>query len=431
MYLPVGYTSKLISILGKDNIVISDERTVSDLDISFTTNITLRDYQEKAVSELLKRTCGIVEAPTGTGKTYILIEMIKRRNQNTLILVDSYELAEDMIRKLVETTNLTEKDIGKLWGGTRWNIGHQGHQAQHGPSVTVGLLQTVRLLSTQELNHLNQKFGQVLVDEIHIIAAPTYYDCMNRLHMRYRYGFSATPERTDGLTPVLFFITGPKAITVTNEETQDVTVQPTITVINTDFTWPLIDTEEYSYMVSDLGVDKNRNKLIVDHYNSMGFENTMTVFLCSRRSQIYELWTMLGKDGGVLISRMDADAKQSMKEYCGLSDEEIMEFNKFCNKSHRKKILSHLQTGKINKIFATIKKFNKGIDADLLEKMYICGPTKSPILLRQSKGRLVRKFKNGTEKHPEIFFFHDIKQSLLKTQGYQAIRILKEAVKTQ
>jgi superfamily II DNA or RNA helicase len=56
---------------------------------------------------------------------------------------------------------------------------------------------------------LINSIGTVVVDEAHHIAAATLSQALPRLPARYVIGVSATPDRSDGLEKVLYWLLGP------------------------------------------------------------------------------------------------------------------------------------------------------------------------------------------------------------------------------
>jgi len=404
-----------LGILGPD-WGIDDRRNESPLIVDYDTLFTLREYQKDAVRSFTGTTIGVCEAPTGTGKTYIMLELIKKHLQNTLILVDTYELAEQFKKRLTELTTLQE--IGYVGGGKKkaWK------------PVTIALLQTMRNLSDEEFTMVNKMFGQILYDETHGCPATTYYELLGKLNMKRKYGFSATPYRDDGLTKVIFWATGPKIHTVSNKEADDHVLKPELEILKTKFTWPLIQSTDYSFCVSDLSIDKDRNKIITDHYNKHEeFHTKQTVFLCTLRSQIYKLWSDLGKKGGVLISPLDKDTKLKLAQDLKLTKVQIKAFNKFSGKKNRNAVIQGLRDGTITQVFSTYALFNKGIDIDRLEILYMCGPFRSRTRILQSRGRIVRKRVDGVDKSPKIIHVFDERIGLFKNQGMTVHRALRKA----
>ena len=155
--VPIGATSDIIDILN-ENVEIKDLRNTRDLETPFETKFTLRDYQKKVLKELEDKTIGVIESPTGSGKSFIVLDLIKQKNQNTIILVDTCELWHQFRTRLKEQTALTEKDIGYVGDGKKvWK------------PVTVALLQTMRNLNDGELEYVNSHFGLLISDEVHVV----------------------------------------------------------------------------------------------------------------------------------------------------------------------------------------------------------------------------------------------------------------------
>jgi len=152
-----------------------------------------------------------------------------------------------------------------------------------------------------------------------------------------------------------------------------------------------------------------------------------TVFLCGLRTQVFALWNLLGRTGGVLTSTLDITAKQRLREDLGASPEDIKLFQSFSTKKNRKKVINDLRSEKIDKVFPTYALFNKGIDIDTLTVAYFVAPTRSKTRVLQSRGRVVRKRLDGAGKFPKIVQIHDVEVSMLKYQGYHVQNLLRKA----
>ncbi|WP_456472238.1 DEAD/DEAH box helicase, partial [Methanocaldococcus sp.] len=62
----------------------------------------LRDYQKEAVEVFLKYKRGIISLPTGTGKTIIALEVIKRLNANRVLIIVPTKLLKEQWAKIVK-----------------------------------------------------------------------------------------------------------------------------------------------------------------------------------------------------------------------------------------------------------------------------------------------------------------------------------------
>jgi len=141
--------------------------------------VPLRDYQERLVSAVLKHDMGVMCAATGAGKTWMAAAIIARRNVPTIYLVHTLDLLEQTQAQLHD---LLKVRIG-IWGG-----GHKDLQP-----VTVGMVQT--LVEGKEVDA--KMFGQVIVDEVHHLAANTFYEVTEKFLAPIVVGLSATPYRQD------------------------------------------------------------------------------------------------------------------------------------------------------------------------------------------------------------------------------------------
>ena len=409
MTIPIGVGGYLLKLLDKYSLEynIVENRSDHPLDIDYTTNFELRDYQQHAVSAFSGRTVGTLVSPTGSGKTMIIIELIKEVSQRSLVLVTTIELANQFRNRLIASTNLTKEDIGFIGSGV-YDI----------KPVTVGILQSVRKMNDAKVQEINNYFGAIYFDEVHQVPAHTYCETMSRLSMKYKLGFSATLERGDGLMPVIFFVTGPIFTTVAVEDVGTHRLKPTVSFLETSFTFPYLNIEDYVYLINDLAIDEVRNKLIVDTYKGMeNYADHQTIFLCARISQTFKLWDILGRTGGVLISGASEDNLTCSKE-------DLKLYRKFATKKSRIETIKKLETGELNHVFSTPGLFATGIDLPNLEWLFICGPLKSKILLPQACGRLVRPRKDDVEKKPQVICLIDKDVEVLRNSSYTTKRTL-------
>ncbi len=91
---PRGYSNNAV-LLCREHLEISPEiidkrRLLAEIDCVFTGE--LRPYQEKAVEDMAKRSFGVLEAGTGSGKTVMALALVAKRRQPALIIVHTKEL---------------------------------------------------------------------------------------------------------------------------------------------------------------------------------------------------------------------------------------------------------------------------------------------------------------------------------------------------
>ena len=140
-------------------------------------NVVLRPYQVEAVEIFLKKKKGIIELPTGTGKTIVGIAVWERLGKPRMLWV-------------VPTRALAEDIAGKIRG--------------EGVSVSTDykkpahvMILTYHLLATSK-PELGEGWGLVVLDEVHHAGAEKFFERAMPYIMRNEYvlGLSASPRTT-------------------------------------------------------------------------------------------------------------------------------------------------------------------------------------------------------------------------------------------
>jgi DNA repair protein RadD len=155
--------------------------------------IELRDYQMNVVEQILeqinrgtKRIC--VVAPTGSGKTIIAAELLRRLQAN-----GQRGLVAAHRREIITQTSAKLHSCGVDHG-----IISAGFEGRFGPHVQVASVQTIwaRAFRTNRL-YLPQA-DLVLIDECHHAPARTYRKLIDAYPKAAIVGLTATPCRSDG-----------------------------------------------------------------------------------------------------------------------------------------------------------------------------------------------------------------------------------------
>jgi superfamily II DNA or RNA helicase len=397
--MPVGFVPELLEFLPLQPKDLVDGRFKGPPIVDWKFKGKLLPYQENPVTTMMDKTIGVVQAPTGSGKTVMIVAYVIRRKQPTLVMVNTIELANQMIKNFVKFTNKKEDDIGFIGSGI-WKV----------RGVTITILQTMARLSKTEFRFLNNSFGQVIVDEVHIIPAVTFYNVITKLDAKYKFGLSATPQRDDGLTNVIHWATGPKICELSLKDVKDRIIIPTIRTVNTEYYFPLWNSDEYAAMIDDLIDDGQRNKLILETIDE--YKGKQMIVLTTRVKHATFLANQLNKRGHkaeYLVSRLPHPTKKGKF--------------KAMPKKQRAAVIDNLNSNKTKIVVSTFSLFSTGIDILGLEVLFLAGPTRSEIKLKQSIGRIMRKA--SIKKTPEIVDFRDMCIDLLKRQAYARNKIYK------
>lgn len=155
--------------------------------------LTLRETQKEAKECYLEDTDkGLIVLPTGKGKTILGLNLAYSLRQKTLVIVHKDDLVDGW-----------SKDC-KLCFGDDFKVGiYKAKKREIGEQVTIATIQTLNRLDAETLEEFQSNFGLVILDECHHIASSSF-DLLHRFNSCYKIGLSATPERADGLTEVMY-----------------------------------------------------------------------------------------------------------------------------------------------------------------------------------------------------------------------------------
>ncbi|WP_049921082.1 DEAD/DEAH box helicase family protein [Halopiger djelfimassiliensis] len=166
----------------------------------------LREYQRAALEDWLetdrwadgpdsppvpKAPAGVLELPTGSGKTVIALQAIERLAVPTLVVVPTIDLLEQW-----------ERELEAEFGGP---IGRFGGGEQRLEPITVSTYDSAYL----KADSVGDRFGFVVFDEAHHLGGEGYRGIARLLAAPARLGLTATFERSDGGHEVIEGIVGP------------------------------------------------------------------------------------------------------------------------------------------------------------------------------------------------------------------------------
>nr|WP_221625582.1 DEAD/DEAH box helicase family protein [Halobellus ruber] len=161
--------------------------------LSLSHAYDLRPYQEEAVSSWREQgDRGVVELPTGAGKTVLAVDAIAALGVPTLVVVPTIDLLDQWRRELE-----TEFDVA---------VGQFGGGEQTGGPITVSTYDSAYLRAED----VGGDFGFVVFDEVHHLGGEGYRDAARLVAAPARLGLTATFERPDGAHEVVAELVGPK-----------------------------------------------------------------------------------------------------------------------------------------------------------------------------------------------------------------------------
>lgn len=352
--------------------------------------VALREYQARGVESLSKVTQGTAVVPCGGGKTRVALGAIARLRTPSLVLVHTVDLAEQWRAELKAQLQL---DAGFIGAG----------EMVPGP-VTVALIQALTVWPRVELEAFLSEFGLLILDEAHHVAANTFHAVVDHCPAKYRLGLTATPEREDGLTPLLELFLGRPLLVITHEElvAAGVLTVPSVRTLATDFAFSYRSADDYTRMLSAVAADAERNRLI-----------TSTVVAEAREGH-----TCLVLSGRVEHCEVLADAVRAH----GLTAAAL---TGGVGREKRKALLDDARAGRLQVLIAT-SLADEGLDLPRLSRVFLAFPGRSRGRTVQRLGRLMRPHPS---KHSAVLFdFVDKRVPILRRHHLERRKLYSEVL---
>lgn len=362
---------------------------------TYNSSINLREYQKNAVEAALKARNGVLVSPCGSGKSEMGLEIAARISGRTLWIVHTWDLANQILNRAAIRYNISKESYGQIAAG-KVNIGD------------VFTVATVQTLSRIDLAKIQNEFDCIIVDECQHVCSSAdkvtqFEKVITSLCSPYLYGITATPYRADGLERCMFALLGDIIHKVPQSAVAGNTVPVRVKFIDTGYK-PDVDkitdgdgTLNYAKLISDITENKDRNTVIVGEIQ--------------RAAQ----------NGGVLVLSDRLQHLDSMeKRLCAVLPYRTARLgiaSTKAEKERRARILTDLNNGALNVVFATYKLAKEGLDVPNLRYVIFATPQKDKTTVIQSAGRVARKA-DGKEFGTVIDFSDDF--GLLK--GYEKKR---------
>lgn len=327
--------------------------------------VPLYEYQQEAVMEMARCSCGILKSPCGSGKTQMGIALAAALRRKTLWITHTQDLLTQSYERAAQY--FPRETLGTITAG----------KAQMGSHMTFATVQTLCKLDLEKYRYC---WDVIIVDECHRLAGtPTkltmFYRVMNSLAARYKYGLSATVHRGDGMIQSTFAILGPVVHQVPEESVADKTMQVRIVRRDTEIktTMACLDTDgtlAYHKLIGYLTTNLVRNKRIIqdleanrEHYN---------LILSDRLEHLKEL--MQGLPNELRAQSVMIDGSIASKRA----------------RAAREQAIEDMRSGQKRYLFATYALAKEGLDIPRLDRLYMTTPKKDYAVVTQSIGRIAR-----------------------------------------
>jgi len=366
--IPRGFIHQLKSMLEPFQLKlnINDQTRIKD-PVDFEFKGQLYDFQERAVSVILKRKFGVFNCPTGGGKTVVALYCIAERKQPALIIVHTKELLYQWQKRAIEFLNLSETQTG-LIGDGNFSIGSH---------ITIAIVNSLYKRVYDVRDHI----GFFIVDECHRTPSRTFIEAAAAFDSHYMLGLSATPYRRDKLTQVINFYMGGQLINISPQELQVKSriMKARVVVRRTEFDFDYKVDEDYQAMITALTADFPRVELIAnDVFYHIKKSKGIALVISDRKEHCKMLYNRIAqKDIQVRLLTGDVPNRE------------------------RKNITDDLQKGEVEVLVATAQLIGEGFDLKQLSALFLTMPVTFTGRIKQYVGRILRTDKG---KHDAIIY---------------------------
>jgi len=186
---PIGLTDGMAEVLEEEGyeVVIegpehgNEGADVSDL-VEWVSPLDARHYQRDAIDAIHSEKKGVINLPTGAGKTITLLKFVAEIGRRTVVFVHTRELLQQWAEEVRECLGIEPTLVG------------EGNVEEGDGAVTVCIMQT---LHSQGIDVIPENdIGIVVFDECHKTSvADTFHALGQKIDAKYRVGLTATPWR--------------------------------------------------------------------------------------------------------------------------------------------------------------------------------------------------------------------------------------------
>lgn len=303
---------------------------------------------------------GVCVLPCGFGKTVLAIYIITRVVKTKCIVI-------------VHTMGLQQQWCERIKAfapGVSVGILRQ-NQIDSEADVLVAMIQTVA--KRDYASQLDDR-GLAIVDECHHLGAPVFGSAITKLRCAFVLGLSATPERKDGLTELLFHNMGTVVHRVTREA-------ETVLVTSLVFDEREMHVEHtsrdgrpcYSTMVNTLSQNTRRTQILAAHISRYQRAGRTVIVLSDRIKQLEALHSYLLRGGS---------SATDIGMYIGKSS-----------------ALEKERCASCSIMLSTFSMAREGLDKPSLDTLVLASPTSDVV---QAIGRIQRVAESGQRKVPLV-----------------------------
>jgi superfamily II DNA or RNA helicase len=345
-----------------DHVEYDDRRTCPPMpEVNCTIELDVDDKfqgQQDALDAMMIQEQGLIIRPPGSGKTQIALAFAAKAKTRTLVIVNTNDLLQQWVD--YAEASLPDIEIGIIQG--------KKEQVAH---LTIATIQSL-YRSGYDRKFFSQ-FGAVILDEAHHGPAESFELVLNQIPARYRFGFTATETRADGMHPAMKFLIGPVIATQKFGSKVPVTVKP----LRSGFHYPYRGAFDWPKLLGQLEIDEDRNALIAKEADRLVREGHSVLILSRRITHL----------------RMISEAMETFDEFGEFlvgAVEDTEGHRRNLSKAEREKVIKKFRSGKVRVVLAT-HLADEGLDIPRLDRVILTFPGKHSGRLIQQVGRTLRE----------------------------------------
>lgn len=408
--VPLGFISKIkkyLEELGYTFNIIRDNKFPLPEGSKSNLATHLRDYQKDAVLKALDTKVGIIQLPTGSGKTEINIEILRQcpPGMNKLILVPTKVLLHQTVNSIKNRLGI---DVGIIGDG-KFDI----------KEITVAIPNTIDIRlkeSCPETLQYCKSIYALMVDECHdVISEPRVWRMISLMSNKVMtIGFSATPWLERGLGKVMDALLGYVIVEGKVTEFMDAGVIETPIIKYYPVPKPPLPPKLLSLMGASRGGGYSMklmnilyNLCVVNHKA----RNELIVRLVEERMSIDPgpialVVARVGTSGNSKSKKTTSHSiilRDMLMERLGI---EFPLLHGGTSSKESQVIVSQLIRREIPGVIAGPAALTNGLDIPCLNAVFLCAGGKKLSDVLQRIGRVLRKFEDS-DNRPLVVDFYD------------------------
>jgi superfamily II DNA or RNA helicase len=415
---PRGCASEIAKLLGMPHTA-DNTRKLARVDFQFKGQ--LKPSQEPAVRAILSRRFATVCSPTGSGKTVMALYAISERRQPALVTVHTAALAKQWVERASTFLGLEGSEIGIIGQGQR----------RVGKRLTVALVQTLQKCARE----VAPLIGHLVVDECHHVPAATFTGAIQPFDCAYMLGLSATHERRDGLTPLIYWYVGPLVYEVSKSSlVRDNIIMRVEPVIRESLWEPGDDIKSDLELMTRVAADGYKGvktELTKEEKQQLGKSRDVRARLISemiqdyrRNSQIVEDVMQECRNGPCIVLTDRTIHAETLADLLRASWVRAEVCHGGIPRKRQGEIIKGLNDGEIQVLVATGQLLGEGFDCKRLSALFLATPIRFSGRLIQYLGRVARVAEGKA--HAKVYDYWDVNVPTLMRAAKERMRTYRK-----